>query len=249
MTQRLQGKVAVVTGGSRGIGAAIAERLAADGAAVVVNYARGSEAAEKVVKRIQQNGGRAVAVKADVARREDVRALFEAADKAFGPVDVLVNNAGVAAFAPLDSIDDAHIEHLFGTNVRGVIYATQEAARRFGERGGRVVNLSSVLSEVGLPATAVYSASKGALDTLTKTFAAELGSRKISVNAVAPGAVETDMYYENGVDGHKDAMVQRTPLGRIGQPKDVADVVAFLSSDEAGWITGQVVRASGGFNV
>lgn len=247
MSAVLAGKVAVVTGASRGIGAAIAERLAADGASVVVNYSRQREAAEVVVARIRERGGRAQAVAADVTDRAQVRALFDETERLFGVPDVLVNNAGVLAFAPLEAVDDAHFDGQFDVNVRGLLYATQEAAARFGERGGRVVNLSSVAAAGRIAGASVYSATKAAVDALTASLALELGPRGIRVNAVAPGPVRTDMYQESGLDAHRDALAARTPLGRIGEPEDVANVVAHLASDDSGWVTGHVVPVAGGF--
>lgn len=247
MSGVLAGKVAVVTGASRGIGAAIAERLAADGAAVVVNYTRQRAAADEVVARIRARGGRAHAIAADVADRAQVRALFDETERVLGAPDVLVNNAGVLAFAPLEAIDDAHFDRQFNVNVRGVLYATQEAATRFGTRGGRVVNLSSIAAQGRFAGAAVYSATKAAVEAITMTLALELGPRGIRVNAVAPGPVRTDMYQEAGLDEHRDALTARTPLGRIGEPEDVARVVAYLASEDSGWVTGHVVPVAGGF--
>lgn len=243
----IEGKVAVVTGASRGIGAAVARRLAAEGAAVVVNYARRADAAEAVVADIRAAGGRAVAVGADVADPAQVARLFDEAVAAFGRVDVLVNNAGVGAFVPLDEVRPEFVRGQFSVNVDGVLFASQEAARRFGEGGGRIVNLSSVVTDGVPPGGAVYAATKAAVEMVTRALAAELGPRGVTVNAVSPGAVETDMYHDSGAVGFADYMVQRTPLGRIGNVDDIAGPVAFLVSEDARWITGAVIPADGGF--
>jgi 3-oxoacyl-[acyl-carrier protein] reductase len=242
----LEGKVAVVTGGSRGIGAAIARRLAADGAKVVVCYARSPEAANVVVRQIKTAGGHATALHADLSDPDQVEPLFDGAQHAYGRVDILVNNAG--AFEPrhLDDVDSGHYARLFDLNVRGPLLATVEAARRFGPEGGRVINISAKLARAVHPGATVYSASKAALEAMTRCHAHELGPRKVTVNAVAPGPTESDMLRAGLPDEARVPLVQKTALGRIGEPEDIADVVAFLASDDARWITGQVIDATGG---
>jgi len=244
----LAGKVAVVTGASKGIGAAIAVQLAADGAAVVVNYASSKAGADKVVGEITAQGGKAIAVQADVAKKKDIERLFAETNKAFGQTDILVNNAGVYEFAPLEQITEEHFHKQFNLNVLGLILATQEAAKQFGASGGSVINISSVASTAAPPAASVYSATKGAVDTLTKSLAKELGPRKIRVNAINPGMVETEGVHAAGFIGSdfQKEHVAQTPLGRIGQPQDIATVAAFLASTDSGWITGETILAAGG---
>jgi 3-oxoacyl-[acyl-carrier protein] reductase len=244
----LKGKVAVVTGASKGIGAAIAESLGAAGAALTVNYASGREGAERVVAAIKACGGKAIAVQADVAKAGDVAHLFAETKKAFGRLDVLVNNAGIYRFQPLDDITEDEFHSLFNTNVLGTILATKEAAKHFDASGGSVINISSVASEDAVPTASVYSATKGAVDAVTRVLAAELGPRKIRVNAIAPGGVETEGTHAAGVIGSdfEKQMVARTALGRLGQPDDVARVAVFLASDDAAWLTGERLAASGG---
>jgi 3-oxoacyl-[acyl-carrier protein] reductase len=245
----LKGKVAIVTGASKGIGAGIAKNLASAGAAVAVNYASSREGAERVVADIKANGGKAIAVKGDVAKAADVRRLFEETRSAFGRVDVLVNNAGIYHFQPLEDITEDEFHLQFNTNVLGTILAAKEAAKHFGPDGGSIINVSSVASEQAVPTATVYSATKGAVDTLTRVLAAELGPRKIRVNAIAPGGVETEGTHAAGVIGsdfEKD-MVARTALGRLGQPDDIARVAVFLASDAAAWVTGARLTASGGY--
>jgi len=245
---KLAGKVAVVTGASKGIGAAIAKAFAAEGAAVVVNYATSREGADKVVAAITGAGGKAIAVQADVAKLADVTRLFAESEKAFGPADILVNNAGLYQFAPLDDITEEHFHRHFDTNVLGLLLATQAAARQFGERGGAVINIGSVVTSLTPPAAAVYTATKGAVDTITRTFAKELGPRKIRVNSINPGGVETEGTHTAGIiGGEMEAqMVAQTPLGRIGQPEDIARVAVFLASADAGWVTGELIQTAGG---
>ena len=245
----LKGKVAVVTGASKGIGAGIAKSLGAAGAAVTVNYASSREGAERVVAAIKAAGGKAIAVQADVAKAADVRRLFAETKKAFGRLDVLVNNAGIYRFQPLDDITEDEFHSLFNTNVLGTIQATKEAAKHFDASGGSVINISSVASEDAVPTAAVYSATKGAVDAVTRVLAAELGPRKIRVNAIAPGGVETEGTLAAGVIGSdfEKQMVARTALGRLGQPDDVARVAVFLASDDAAWLTGERLAASGGY--
>jgi 3-oxoacyl-[acyl-carrier protein] reductase len=246
----LTGKVAVVTGASKGIGAAIATQLAAAGAAVVVNYASSKEGAERIVTAITSHGGKAIAVKADVAKSAEIERLFAETNAAFGRLDILVNNAGVYEFAPLDGITEAHFHKQFDINVLGLLLASQEAAKRFGSEGGSIINISSVVSTLAPPNAAVYSATKAAVDAVTKSLATELGPRKIRVNAINPGLVETEGTHTAGVaaaesDFRKDAE-RTTPLGRIGQPDDIASVAVFLASPDAAWITGETLRAAGG---
>ena len=242
---KLDGKVALVTGSSRGIGAAIAVRLGSDGARVVVNYARSPDAAAAVVRKIEAAGGKAKAVKADLSDPAQVGPLFEEAAKAFGRLDILVNNAGVADPAPLDQIDAAHIDRLFNLNVRGLLLACREAARRFGEEGGTIINVSSVVPRMAIPGLSAYTATKGAVDAITRVLAAELGPRKITVNAVCPGLTDTDLVADYSPEQRAD-FSKRTPLGRLGKPEDIADVVAFLASADAHWVTGELLAASGG---
>ncbi len=242
---RLKDKVAVVTGASKGIGAGIAEGLAAEGASVVVNYATSREGADKVVAGIKAKGGAAIAVQGDVARAADVERLFAETQKAFGRLDVLVNNAGAYDFAPLGDVTEKQFHRLFDTNVLGTILVTREAAKYLGE-GGSVINIGSLASTDTPAASAVYSASKAAVSALTGVLAKELGPRKIRVNSINPGPVETE-----GTSGAIESdfmknLVARTPLGRIGQPEDIAPVAVFLASDESGWLTGETLLASGG---
>jgi 3-oxoacyl-[acyl-carrier protein] reductase len=244
----LKGKVAVVTGASKGIGAAIAKGLSAAGAAVVVNYSSSKEGADRVVADINANGSKAIAVKGDVAKAADMRRLFDETEKAFGTLDVLVNNAGVyTSSLPLEDITEHEFHREFNINVLGTILATKEAVKHFGPNGGSVINISSIAS-AGHPMAAIYSGTKGAVDAITRGLAAELGPRKIRVNAIAPGGVETEGTHNAGIIGSdfEKAMVARTPLGRIGQPDDIARVAVFLASDDSAWLTGERLTASGG---
>jgi 3-oxoacyl-[acyl-carrier protein] reductase len=245
----LQGKVAVVTGASKGIGAAIARQLAAAGAAVVVNYDSSRAGAEKVVKEIAAAGGRALAVQASVAKEQDVKRLFDEAEAHFGRVDVLVNNAGVYAFAPLEQVTEAEYRRQFDTNVLGTLLASREAARRI-KGPGSIINLSSVVSENPLPGSSVYSATKGAVDAITQTLAKELGARGIRVNSIAPGPVRTEGFAQTGFEGSEAGqhLVAGTPLGRLGEPGDISRVALFLASEESAWLTGERISASGGLN-
>ncbi len=243
----LTGKVAVVTGASKGIGAGIAKTLAAAGAAVVVNYASSREGADKVVAEITQSGGKATAVQGDVSQSADVDRLFADAKQAYGQIDILVNNAGVFAFTPLEGITEDEFHRQFNINVLGTILATREAAKYFGEGGGSIVNLTSVASVGALPTSGVYAASKSAVDALTRVFAVEMAPKKIRVNAVAPGATETEGAAAMGMpDAMRDAMIASIPMGRIGQPADIAQSVLFLASDDSSWVTGERITASGG---
>lgn len=248
MAAKLDGKVAVVTGASKGIGAEIAVRLAAAGAAVVVNYASSKAGADKVVERVKAAGGRAVAVQGDVSKEADVVRLFEETQKAFGPADVLVNNAGVYAFSPIEQFTVESYRKHFDLNVLGLLLATREAVKHFADRGGSVINISSVVSELAPPSTSVYSGTKGAVDTITRSLANELGGRKIRVNAVNPGLVLTEGAADFAgpeADFAKD-YVKQAPLGRVGTPADIASAVVFLASDDASWITGEAHNVSGG---
>ena len=247
---KLDGKVAVVTGASKGIGAGIARGLAAEGASVVVNYSSSREGAERVVAEIRKGGGKAVAVQGDVSKASDVKRVFGEAKAAFGPLDVLVNNAGVYQFGPLEAVTDAEFHRQFNTNVLGPILATQEALNHFGAAGGSVINISSVVSEVAMPNATVYAATKSALDSITRGLARELAGRRIRVNTIAPGGTETEGLHTAGVIGSdfEKQIVSQTPLGRLGQPEDIARVAVFLASNDAGWVTGERISASGGYN-
>lgn len=249
MSQKLSGKVAVVTGASKGIGAAIAKELGAAGAAVVVNYASDRSGAERVVGEIAAAGGRALAVQADVARADDVARLFEQARQEFGGVDVLVNNAGVYRFQALGDITEDEFHREFNINVLGVVLATREAARYFGPEGGSVINLGSVVSTTTPALSAVYTGSKAAVDAMTRVLAKELGPRNIRVNSLNPGGVETEGAHSAGIIGteFQRNIVAQTPLGRFGQPADIAPVAVFLASDDSAWLTGEVLVASGGY--
>jgi 3-oxoacyl-[acyl-carrier protein] reductase len=248
MSKKLDGQVAVVTGASKGIGAAIAEHLAAAGAAVVVNYASSRAGAEAVVNRIRQTGGKAVAVQADVSKLDDIRRLFAETKKAFGKLDILVNNAGIYEFAPLEAISAEHYHKQFDLNVLGLLWATQEAVKHFGPSGGSIVNISSVAATSAPPNAAVYSGTKAAVVAITRSLAQELGPRKIRVNAVSPGMVETEGWHAAGIaDSDFRKMTEaQTPLGRIGQPNDIAPAVVFLASADSAWTTGETLFISGG---
>lgn len=248
MQGTLTGKTALVTGASKGIGAAIAQRLAADGATVVVNYASSRTAADAVVGAIAKAGGKAVAIQADVSKEPDVLRLFAEAKAAVGRIDILVNNAGVYEFGPIDEFTEAGYRRMFDLNVLGLLLTTREAVKQFGPDGGNVVNIGSVAA-TSAPATgSVYSATKGAVDTITKSLAKELGPRKIRVNAVNPGMVVTEGTKAGGITGSdwEKLVASQTPLGRIGAPDDIAPVVAFIASPAAGWITGETLVVSGG---
>ena len=242
---KLAGKVAVVTGASKGIGAAVAKVLAREGASVVVNYASSKEGGDKVVAEIKAEGGNAVAVGANVARAEEVDALFTAAKKQFGKVDILVNNAGVYGFTPIDHVSEEEIARQFGINVTGLLLATKAALPLFPAEGGSIINIGSVVSDQTPANMVVYNGTKGAVDAMTRTLALELGGRKIRVNAVNPGPVNTEGT-SNFPPEAFNAMLQRTPLGRIGEPGDIADVVTFLASDDSRWISGSLLQAAGG---
>lgn len=245
---KLAGKVAVVTGGSKGIGAAIARALAADGAQVVVNYASSKAGADAVVQAIAAAGGKAVAVQGDVSKAGQAQGVIEAAIREFGRLDVLVNNSGIYEFAPIDEVTEDQYRRMFDVNVLGVLLTTQAALKHLGE-GGSVINISSAATSLAPPASAVYTGTKGAVDAITSVLANELGPRKIRVNAILPGIVETEGTHSAGFIGSdfERAAVTQTPLGRTGQPDDIAGIAVFLASDDARWMTGERLLASGGF--
>lgn len=249
-TKKLDGKVAIVTGASKGIGAAIAKHLAAEGAAVVVNYSSSKEGADGVVDEIAKQGGKAIAMRGDVSRKTDVERLFAEAKKAFGRVDILVNNAGVYEFLPLENVTEKHFHRQFDVNVLGLLLATQEAIKHFGPEGGSIINISSSASMSAPPTASVYSATKAAVDTISKSLAKELGPRNIRVNVINPGMVETEGLHSGGFMGSdfQKMFEAQSPLGRIGQPDDVAPAVVFLASPDARWITGETLVVSGGYS-
>lgn len=243
---KLEGKTAVVTGASKGIGAAIARHLAAAGASVVVNYSSSLADAEKVVDSILESGGKAVAVQADVSKQEDNERLFASAFEAFGVLDILVNNAGIYDMAPLGEITPDHFHRLFDVNVLGLILSTQEAIKRFNPAGGSIINTSSIVSRESPAIASVYAATKAATDGLTRSFSKELASRKIRVNSINPGPIETDGVHSQGlIEIFKD-LGEKTALGRIGQPDDIAPAVVYLASDDSSWVTGESHYIAGG---
>jgi len=245
---KLSGKVAIVTGASKGIGASIAKHLAAEGASVVVNYASSKKGADRVVADITGNGGKAVAVQADMAKKADIERLFAETKKAFGALDILVNNAGVYEFLPLESVTEDHFHRQFNLNVLGLILATQEAVKQFASKGGSIINISSVASTAAPPTSSVYSATKAAVDAVTRTLAKELGPRKIRVNAINPGMVETEGLHASGIaESFRPQVEAQTPLGRIGQPQDIATAAVFLASSDSAWITGENLVIAGGY--
>src|SRR5262245_25569913 len=247
MSKKLEGKVAVVTGASKGIGAGIARRLAAEGAAWVVNYASSKAGAARVVADITAGGGRAVAVKGDVSRAAEAQGIVDAAVKNYGRLDVLVNNSGVYEFAPIEAVTEESFRRMFDVNVLGLLLTTQAAVRHLGE-GASVINIGSAATRITPPQTAVYTGTKGAVDAVTGVLAKELGPRGIRVNAINPGMVETEGTVGGGIigsDWEKD-LVEQTPLGRTGRVGDIASVALFLASDESGWLTGGQLVASGG---
>ena len=248
MAQKLAGKVAVVTGASKGIGASIALHLAAEGAAVVVNYSSSREGADRIAGEIVGNGGRAVAVQANLAKEADVRRLFAETKAAFGRLDVLVNNAGVYEFLPLEAVTAEHFHRQFNLNVLGLILASQEAARLFGPEGGSIINISSVAARSAPPTGSVYSATKAAVDAVTRSLSQELGPRRIRVNSINPGMVETEGVRSAGIheSDFRRLIESQTPLGRIGLPKDIAPAAVFLASDDSAWVTGEAFYISGG---
>lgn len=246
---KLKNKVAIVTGASKGIGAGIAKAYGVEGASVVVNYASDKAGAEQVVQEIVAAGGKAIAVQADVASSSDVKKLFAATKTAYGKLDILVNNAGVYKFDPIETITEEEFHRQFNINVLGTILATQAAVQHFNGDGGSVINVSSVVSDNPLANSVVYSATKGAVDTIAVALSKELGSKNIRVNTIAPGGVDTEGAQHAGVIGSdfEKQIVAGTPLGRIGQPDDIAKVAVFLGSNDAGWINGQKITVSGGF--
>jgi 3-oxoacyl-[acyl-carrier protein] reductase len=249
--KKLAGRVAIVTGASKGIGAAVARALAAEGAAVMVNYSSGKEGAERLVSQITREGGKAIAIQADVSKAVDVKRMFDKTKEVFGSVNVLVNNAGVFQFDPFEAITEREFHREFDINVLGTILATQEALRYFPSGGGSIINISSVASENPVPNSCLYSATKGAIDTITKALAKELGPRNIRVNTVAPGLVDTEGNRSSGFVGSEagNAGASATPLGaRFAMPEDIAPVIVFLASDEAAWLTGERISASGGLH-
>jgi len=247
-TKKLAGKVAIVTGASKGIGAAIAKHLAAEGAAVVVNYSSSKKEADQVVAEIVSNGGKAVAVQANVAKKAEIERLFAETKKAYGWLDILVNNAGIYEFSSLEEITEEHFHKHFDVNVLGLLFITQEAVKQFGSAGGSIINISSTATSLTPPNSSVYTATKGAVDAITRTLAKELGPRNIRVNAINPGMVETEGVRAAGFDkGDLRKQVEsQTPLGRIGQTEDIAPAAVFLASSDAAWVTGETLRVAGG---
>jgi 3-oxoacyl-[acyl-carrier protein] reductase len=245
---KLNGKVAVVTGASKGIGAGIAKEFAANGAAVIVNYASSKTDADKVVNEITKRGGKAVAVQGSVAKKDDVEKLFSAAEKAFGKLDILVNNAGVYEFVPLEDVTEQQFHRMFDTNVLGILLATQEALKHFTAEGGSIVNVGSLASSLTPPTGVVYNATKGAVDAITRTLAKELGPRKIRVNSINPGMVVTEGAVAGGyTEGDMRNMFESmTPLGRVGQTDDIAPAAVFFASDDSKWVTGETLLIAGG---
>jgi 3-oxoacyl-[acyl-carrier protein] reductase len=245
----LQGKIALVTGASKGIGAAIARELAARGAAVAVNYSGSKAAAEKLVAQIETAGGKAIAVQANVGDPASIQPLVDAVATQLGPIDILVNNAGIYEFGPLEQITPEHFHKQFNINVLGLLLVTQAAVARFNPLGGAIVNIGSVVGKMAFPNASVYSATKGAVDSITVSLSKELGAKKIRVNALNPGMIETEGTHGAGFIGSDFEKVTEaeTPLGRIGQPQDVATAAAFLASEDSGWLNGQTIYAAGGF--
>lgn len=246
--RKLEGKVAVVTGASKGIGAAIVKQFAAEGAAVIVNYASSKTDAGKVVDEVTKTGGKAVAVQGSVAKKADVEKLFSTAEKAFGKIDILVNNAGVYEFVPLEEVTEQQFHRMFDTNVLGMLLATQEGLKHFSADGGSIVNIGSLASVVTPPTGVIYNATKGAVDAITRTLAKELGSRKIRVNAIRPGMVITEGVISGGFheSDFRTMLESQTPLGRIGQTHDIAPAAVFFASDDSKWITGETLIIAGG---
>lgn len=245
MAQGLAGKVALVTGAARGIGRAIALRLARDGASLIVNFSGSAQQAQETVGLIEQGGGRAAAVQADVSKVGDVKRLFDACNEKFGPLDILVNNAGVMFTKPVVEVGEEEFDRLFAVNVKGAFFCCQEAAKRMAE-GGRIINLSSSTTALMLPGYAAYVATKGAIEQFSHVLAKELGPKGITVNVVSPGPTETELFGQGKTEEQKQQFARMAALGRLGQPQDIADVVALLASDDARWITGQNIRANGG---
>ena len=245
---KLAGRVAVVTGASKGIGASIAEHLAAEGASVVVNYANSKPGADAVVKRITGKNGKAIAVQADVSKPGDITRLFAETKEAYGKVDILVNNAGIYEFAPLESITPEHFHKQFDLNVLGLLLTTQEAVKLMNGNGGSIINISSIVGPMPAPLASVYSATKAAVDAVTVVLSKELGPKKIRVNSLNPGMVETEGLHAGGIaeSDFRKMVESQTPLGRIAQPEDIASAAVFFASDDAGWVTGQTLIVAGG---
>jgi 3-oxoacyl-[acyl-carrier protein] reductase len=248
---KLNGKVAVVTGASKGIGAAIAEKLGSEGAKVVVNYARDKAGAERVAGTIKRSGGEAIAVQADVSKAEDIKKLFAETARVFGDLDILVNNAGVYEFRPLESLDEAHFRKIFDLNVLGLLLTTKEAVAHMNGRGGSIINISSIASKSPAPNSSVYSGTKGAVDVISRALALELGPRKIRVNSLLPGATVTEGLRAVGEPGNgfEQLAISRTPLGRMGTVEDIAKAALFLASEDSGWITGEELLVGGGIRL
>jgi 3-oxoacyl-[acyl-carrier protein] reductase len=248
-SNKLAGKVAIVTGASKGIGAAIAKHLATEGAAVVVNYSSSKADGEKVVEQITAKGGKAIAVQANVSKQAEIERLFTETKKAYGRLDILVNNAGIYEFAPLEQVTEEHFHKQFNLNVLGLILACQAAAKLFDTAGGTIINISSVVSTLAIPNAAVYSGTKGAVDAITRSLAKELGPRGIRVNAINPGMVATEGSHAAGIDESemRKQVEALTPLGRTGQPRDIAGAAVFLASADSSWVTGETFVISGGF--
>lgn len=244
--KKLDGKIAVVTGASKGIGASIAKHLAAEGAAVVVNYASSKEGADRVVDEIASAGGKAIAVQANVSQKAEIERLFAQTQQVFGKLDILVNNAGIYEFLTLAEITPEHFHRQYDLNVLGLILTTQEAVKHINPEGGSIVNISSVVSTLSPAGSAVYNSTKSAVDGLTRTFSKELAPRKIRVNSINPGLIETEGYQSSAIGGHSDAVALSTPLGRMGQPQDIAPGVVFLASDDSSWMTGETIYITGG---
>jgi 3-oxoacyl-[acyl-carrier protein] reductase len=249
-SKKLTSKVALVTGASKGIGASIAKHLAAEGASVVVNYASSKAGADKTVAEIKSAGGNAIAIQGDVAKPADIVRLVAETKTAYGKIDILVNNAGVYEFGALAAITPEHFHRQFNINVLGLLLTTQEAVKLFPESGGSIINIGSVVTAITPPESAVYTGTKGAVDAITGVLSKELGARKIRVNALNPGIVETEGTHAGGISGSEmeKAVVAQTPLGRTGQPADIATVAVFLASDDSAWITGEQIRAGGGLH-
>jgi 3-oxoacyl-[acyl-carrier protein] reductase len=248
MSQKLAGRVAIVTGSSKGIGASIAKHLAAAGASVVVNYSSSKTDGDKVVAEITKAGGKAVAVQANLSKAADIERLFDEGKKAFGKIDILVNNAGIFEFLPIEQVTAEHFHRQFDLNVLGLILASQQAVKHFGTNGGSIINISSVVATLAPPNGSVYSATKAAVNAVTRSLAQELGPRKIRVNSVNPGMVETEGFHSAGIaeSDFRKEVEKTTPLRRIGQPSDIAPAVVFLASDDAAWLTGESLYISGG---
>src|SRR5712691_11073319 len=245
---KLNGKVAVITGASKGIGAGIAKEFAAEGAAVVVNYATSKTDADKVIDEITKRGGKAVALQGSVAKKAEVERLFAAAEKAFGKIDIVVNNAGVYEFVPLEEVTEQQFHRMFDTNVLGMLLTTQEALKHFNSEGGSIVNIGSLASSLTPPTAVVYNATKGAVDAITRTLAKELGPRKVRVNSINPGVVKTEGSIAGGfMEGDFVRTLEaQTPLGRVGEPDDIAPAAVFFASDDSRWITGETLLIAGG---